>query len=217
MFDLNQKLRPSVALPEVLLTSCFSSLEAPPPLLDGQLIKTIIAAHRAEFLHSETDLQRLTTPIMRHLQALKVAFGSLEAVRGARIVDVACGSRLCDGNREGRFDPWMSRALHRLGARPLGVDIALQWDEPFDSRVVDLTMPGALDFLETQSIDGYYVHGFPNTATLRAIERQGSTWESVRRSIEENLTRALRPTGTIIRGFTEENEEWVRSALSKPR
>jgi hypothetical protein len=217
MFVSNQKIRSSGASPEASSASCFSSLGAPPQLLDGELTRAMIASHRREFLNSDTDFQRLASPIMKCLKALTVAFGSLEAVRGARIVDVACGSRLCDGNREGRFDPWMSRVLHHLGARPLGVDIALQWNEPFESRVVDLTMPGALDFLEAQSIDGYYVHGFPNSATLTAIDRQGSTWESVRSSIEGSLTRALRPTGTIVRGFTEENEEWVRSALAKPR
>lgn len=192
-----------------------NSVDISPQQRDAALIGFLIETYRCEFATDESERQRLSVTITRHIDALKFALGDLENARGLGVLDVACGSRDCAGNRQGTFDPWMSRLLHHLGAQPLGLDIAPQRDERFESRVVDLTRPGALDFLGAHSIDAYYVFGFPNSATLEAIDRQGLSWESVRDSIESALQVALRPTGKVIRGFTAENERWIRDARAR--
>ncbi len=102
------------------------------------------------------------------------AFGSLAAVKGKRILDIACGSntsrapsfvfvntpfgeqRIPISAKEGytaQFEPWFCRILLELGADPVGVDRGDLSQEAFEHYPVDLGQPGALDFFPDHSFD----------------------------------------------------------------
>src|SRR5437762_1296956 len=89
---------------------------------------------------------------------LRAAFGSLEAVRGKRILDLASGSNSSRSPKTRRrtalFEPWFSRLLVELGADPVAIDLGDLAGEPFEHHRVDLGRPGALDFLAAASFDG---------------------------------------------------------------
>jgi hypothetical protein len=86
------------------------------------------------------------------------AFGSLEGVRGKRILDIACGSNSSrspdTGERTAIFEPWFCRLVLELGAEPVGVDMGDLEGERFEHHSADLTRIGALDFLADASFDG---------------------------------------------------------------
>jgi hypothetical protein len=102
------------------------------------------------------------------------AYGALGAVKGERILDIACGSNTSRApsfvyvntpfgvrhihipTREGhtaQFEPWFCRILTVLGADPVGVDQGDLSQEIFDHYPVDLGQPSGLDFLPDRSFD----------------------------------------------------------------
>jgi hypothetical protein len=106
---------------------------------------------------------------------IESSFGSLAAVRGKRILDIACGSNTSkepsllnitipfSGRKIGiskakgftaKFEPWFCRILLELDAEPVGVDIGNLEGEAFEHYKVDLGLKGALDSLPSHSFDG---------------------------------------------------------------
>jgi hypothetical protein len=102
------------------------------------------------------------------------AFGNLKAVKGKRVLDIACGSNSSFapsfvfvetplGERKipipaiegytAQFEPWMCRILLELGAEPVGIDIGDLEFETFEHYKIDLGVQGALDFLPDHSFD----------------------------------------------------------------
>jgi hypothetical protein len=120
----------------------------------------------------EPGLKEITTQLMGRIVQ---AYGSFAAVRGQRILDIACGSNTSRApefvfvntplgercihipSKEGytaQFEPWFCRILAELGAHPVGVDMGDLGQESFEHYLVDLGQPGALDFLPDASFDG---------------------------------------------------------------
>jgi hypothetical protein len=112
--------------------------------------------------------------LMQLVGRLERAFGNLAAVKGKRILDIACGSSSSKApasiyintpfgekhistvdtdSYTAQFEPWFCRALSQLGANPVGIDFGDLQDEVFEHYRVDLGQPGALDFLPDQSFD----------------------------------------------------------------
>src|SRR6185503_19365108 len=89
---------------------------------------------------------------------LERAFGSLEGVRGKRILDIASGSNSSrspdTGPRTALFAPWFARLGRALGGAPVALDAGDLDGEPFEHHRVDLGRSGALDFLPDASFDG---------------------------------------------------------------
>jgi len=102
------------------------------------------------------------------------AYGTLAALKGRRILDIACGSstskappliyvdtpvgeqQIPIAGIEGytaQFEPWFCRILLELGANPVGIDMGNLDGESFEHHKVDLGRPGALDFLPDRSFD----------------------------------------------------------------
>jgi hypothetical protein len=124
-------------------------------LLDRALGE-LAASHRlAPKIAAEPNLAGIMTEFVTRLVD---AFGSLSAIRGQAILDIACGSSSSrspvTGRQTSEFEPWMCRLLLELGAHPVGLDIGAITDEAFEHHRVDLGVPGALDFLATESFDG---------------------------------------------------------------
>ena len=78
----------------------------------------------ASKIAAEPNLAAIMTEFVTRLLD---AFGSLSAVRGQAVLDIACGSSSSrspvTGRQTAEFEPWMCRLLLELGARPVGVDI----------------------------------------------------------------------------------------------
>jgi hypothetical protein len=102
------------------------------------------------------------------------AFGAFAALKGKRILDIACGSntskapsfifvntpfgeqRIPIASIEGytaQFEPWFCRILLELDADPVGIDRGNLDRETFEHYPVDLGQPGALGFLPGGSFD----------------------------------------------------------------
>ncbi len=139
-------------------------------------IATTIAALEARYdlsrkMAKEPGVEEI---IKQLLGRLEKAFGSLSAVKGKRILDIACGSttskapaaiyidtpfgekRISTANTEGytaQFEPWFCRMLLPMGAQPVGIDFGNLEGEAFEHYRVDLGQPGALDFLPSHSYD----------------------------------------------------------------
>jgi hypothetical protein len=105
---------------------------------------------------------------------LERAFGNLTAIKGKRILDIACGSNSSKAPASiyidtpfgetnintthtagytAQFEPWFCRVLLQLDAEPVGIDFGDLDEEAFEHYQVDLGQPGALDFLPDRSFD----------------------------------------------------------------
>ncbi len=104
------------------------------------------------------------------------AYGAFTAVKGKRILDIACGSNTSKApafvfvdtpfgeeripiashaprGYTAQFEPWFCRLLVELGAAPVGIDRGDLEGEIFEHYNVDLGLPGALNFLPDRSFD----------------------------------------------------------------
>ena len=139
------------------------------------------------------------------------AFGSLSAVAGQTVLDIACGSNTSrspvTGLRTAEFEPWMCRLLAALGAHPVGLDIGDLAGESFEHHHVDLGVPGALDFLPTASCDAIHESRLFGSPEFRAAH--GPATERVRREIHRQERRLLRPGGILIHS---DGRQTVRAA-----
>ncbi len=128
------------------------------------------------------------------------AFDPFSAVRGKSVLDIACGSNSSrspiTGARTAEFEPWMCRLLLELGAEPVGIDVGDLDGEAFVHHLVDLGVPGSLDFLATGSFDAVHESRLFGSPEFRAAYRPAT--ERIRREIHEQERRLLRPGGVLI-------------------
>jgi hypothetical protein len=89
-------------------------------------------------LEEQKEYRRLKSRLQLDLAPiLWLTHGNLD---DRRILDLGCGSILTtDGTGMYRtFEPWLCRLLAMLGARPIGIDIFDQFNEPFESYRYDI-------------------------------------------------------------------------------
>jgi len=133
---------------------------------------------------------------------LQRAFGSLAALRGKRILDIACGSNSSrspeSGDRTAAFEPWFCRLLYELDADAVGVDAGDLEGERFEHHRVDLSRIGALDFLPDASLDGVQDSRLFGSPEFRALVKSGSMRESIKKEIRRQERRLLKKGGVII-------------------
>jgi hypothetical protein len=128
------------------------------------------------------------------------AYGSLAAIRGQVVLDIACGSNSSrspvTGRRTVAFEPWMCRLLSALGARPIGLDIGDLDRERFEHHRVDLGVPGALDFLPGASFDAIHESRLFGSPEFRSV--YGPASDRVRAEITRQEVRLLKSGGILI-------------------
>ena len=133
---------------------------------------------------------------------LERAFGSLEAVRGKRILDIASGSNSSrspdTGKRTALFEPWFARLVLELGGVPVALDAGDLDGEPFEHHRVDLGRPGALDFLADASFDGVQDSRLFGSPEFRKAYPRKRDHERVKVEIARQERRLLKPDGVII-------------------
>lgn len=151
----------------------------------------------ASRIAAEPNLMAIVSEFITRLVG---AFGSLPAVRGMKVLDLACGSRSSrspvTGRRTAAFEPWMCRLLLELGAHPVGVDIGDLSGEAFEHHRIDLGVPGALDVLPTGAFDAVHESRLFGSPEFRAA--YGASTERVRREIHRQERRLLRPGGFLV-------------------
>jgi SAM-dependent methyltransferase len=183
------------------------------PPSDFRLAHQLIDARYPQFF--EQDKEPLRDHIFQHLDFLRATYPDLNEVRGRRILDLACGSTCYEDNPRAKYDPWMSRLLSHLGAQAVGIDLAAQRGENFESHIADLTVPDSLSFLKSSSFDAVYVSAFPTRKAINHLMEKGFEWPSMRENLLAHIARCLKPDGKIIRQFSSADEELVSDTIAK--
>lgn len=131
------------------------------------------------------------------------AFGGLEQLQGKRILDLGCGSRNSADNRmpgggmSRVNEPWLCRALHKLGAQAVGVDICDSGGEKFEFHVLDLRRHGAWQALPDRSFDGICSWGLLNSPTLTKYTSLTDRGAMIAEMMDQ-IKRLLSPAGKLI-------------------
>jgi SAM-dependent methyltransferase len=143
---------------------------------------------------------RLDEIMAQFIARLSRAYGSLVAIEGQVVLDIACGSNSSSspvtGRRTVAFEPWMCRLLAALGARPVGLDIGDLERERFEHHRVDLGASGAMDFLPSASFDAIHESRLFGSPEFRSA--YGGAADRVRAEITRQEARLLKPGGVLI-------------------
>ncbi|HYK97527.1 MAG TPA: hypothetical protein VEU77_03960 [Candidatus Acidoferrales bacterium] len=133
---------------------------------------------------------------------LQRAFGSLGALRGKRILDIACGSNSSrspdTGERTAAFEPWFCRLLYELDADAVGVDAGDLDGERFEHHTVDLSRIGALDFLPDASFDGVQDSRLFGSPEFRGVVKNERMRDAIKAELRRQERRMLKKGGVII-------------------
>ena len=146
--------------------------------------------------------RELASILEEFIGRIQRAFGSLERVRGKRILDIASGSNSSrspsTGKRAALFEPWFARLLLELGAEPVALDSGDLDGERFEHHRVDLGQPGALDFLPDASFDGVQDSRLFGSPEFRKAYPRRRDHERVKAEIARQERRLLKSDGVLI-------------------
>ena len=142
-------------------------------------------------------------PILREfVERLQHAFGSVERVRGKRILDIASGSNSSrspdTGERTALFEPWFCRLLLELGAEPVAIDAGDLAAEQFEHHAADLGQIGALDFLPSASFDGVQDSRLFGSPEFRRAHPHRAGDDPIKDELRRQERRVLKPGGVVI-------------------
>jgi hypothetical protein len=158
------------------------------------------------------------------LGRLAAAYEKLSALRGRKILDIACGSNTskfpgsvhvntpfgamtlgrASQGYTALFEPWFCRILLELGADPVGVDRGDLQAEAFTHHRVDLGRTGALDFLPDHSFDAIQDSRLFGSPEFTAQFPDPADHLQVAREIRRQERRLLKSGGTIIHSDAQE-------------
>ncbi len=95
------------------------------------------------------------------------------------------------------YEPWFSRALLELGASPVGIDIGNLDGEEFEHHRVDLSQPGALDFLPDKSFDAVNLNGLFSSPQLESMTGESEV-DKMKEELKKQIRRILKADGQIL-------------------
>jgi hypothetical protein len=175
----------------------------------------------ARKMAKEPGVAEILTQLVGRLER---AFGNLTALKGKRILDIACGSNtskapslICIDTPFGeknistadtdsytaQFEPWFCRVLLQLGAQPVGVDFGDLDGEAFEHYRVDLGQPGALDFLPDRSFDAVQDSRLFGSPEFTAQFPDSADRLKVAAEIRRQEARVLKADGRVIHSDAE--------------
>lgn len=163
------------------------------------------------------DRERIQQSLHRHLVGIYHACGP--DLEGKKILDLGCGSNggtyEYDHLEQTRWQPWLCRLLHAIGVRPIGIDVGVLDNEPFQHYQIDLAKEDALKAIPDASIDLVCAFSFLDSPELELRLRN---WKGIAENPTYNaaysarkvmpvlfpqIKRVLKPDGTFIH-----SEEW---------
>ncbi len=118
-------------------------------------------------------------------------------LRGKVVVDLGCGSTggTYDASMFGRsFEPWISRALVEIGAKPIGFDVGNLDGEEFEHHHVDISLPGALDILPDDSADLFLASLLLDSPEMG----ERDPLNKIRTILNPQIKRVLKDGGAVI-------------------
>ena len=182
------------------------NLPSIPSQPQSHLVDAVVAIRaldeRYDFERKAAPEPELAAILQEFIGRLERAFGSLEGVRGKRILDIASGSNSSrspdTGKRTALFEPWFARLVLELGGVPVAVDAGDLEGEPFEHHRVDLGWSGALDFLADASFDGVQDSRLFGSPEFRKAYPRKRDHERVKAEIARQELRVLKPGGVII-------------------
>jgi hypothetical protein len=201
------------------LAAALSTLARNPE--EGELLATALKALDDKYALSrkmarEPGLVDILTQLVGRIFR---SFGALAALRGQRILDLACGSNTSKapsfiyvdtplGERRipipstpgytAQFEPWFCRILLELGAHPVGIDTGNLDGEAFEHYEVDLGLAGALDFLPDHSFDAVQDSRLFGSPEFVAHFPHGVDRLRVAEEVRRQEQRLLRANGIVI-------------------
>jgi hypothetical protein len=157
---------------------------------------------RYDFERKAAREPELVSILEEFIGRLERAFGSLEGVRGKRILDIASGSNSSrspdTGKRTALFEPWFARLVLELGGTAVALDAGDLDGERFEHHRVDLGRSGALDFLPAGSFDGVQDSRLFGSPEFRKAYPRKRDHERVKAEIARQERRVLKPSGVLI-------------------
>ncbi len=119
----------------------------------------LIASYEVEAFSFSHCMDRLDD-IAGHLRSNGMEDEDYDCLKNKKILDIACGSKSAElnpiGKRKYDYEPWLCRALHKLGAKAVGVDIGSNHGEEFEFHQTDLSEEGALGRIFDSSRDSSF-------------------------------------------------------------
>lgn len=109
--------------------------------------------------HEYGDWLRCSFARKLEYQLTAVAFVLGDNLVGKRALDLGCGAEVGteeaddEGISSEKYEPWLARALHLMGAEVTGIDVGDLTREPFKSLKIDLTNPNSLIVIPDGSFD----------------------------------------------------------------
>jgi SAM-dependent methyltransferase len=171
----------------------------------------------------------LTEIIQQFVGRIVSAYGNLSAVKGQRILDIACGSSTskfpasvyvnsplgeqmvqltATDDYTAQFEPWFCRIVLALGAQPVGIDVGDMQGEAFEYYNADLGAKGALDFLPAKSFDAVQDSRLFGSPEFTAQFPDRSARIMVAAEIRRQEQRVLKPGGIVIHSDAREIVGW---------
>lgn len=127
-------------------------------------------------------------------------------VRDKIILDLGCGST--GGTEESgymnerrQFEPWLSRILHAVGGRPIGIDVGDLSEEHFEHYSRDLTKKEVLSMISDDSVDLAFATAFydsPEFGKRSDASFHDSQKRSVRQKLLPQLKRVLKDDAVFL-------------------
>jgi hypothetical protein len=138
------------------------------------------------------------TPLINQMRY--VLYGLSGEYKGKVILDLGCGSTTpqlegSDFFNDRYFEPWMCRALHHLGAIPVGVDMGKLAGEQFQYFRVDLTKPDSLSCLNGIQVPVANARLLFSSSVLKMMQADPS---EMRRNIVRQLEHIVNPEGIFM-------------------
>jgi hypothetical protein len=188
---------------------------------DKDLVAAILAALDERYNLSQKISQEagLKDILLQLVGRIYHAYDSFSAVKGQRVLDIACGSNTskapsfvfvdtpfgetripipAKAGYTAQFEPWFCRILLELGAKPVGIDLGNLDGEAFEYHHVDLGQPGALSFLPDHSFDAVQDSRLFGSPEFTAQFPRQADRLKIAGEIWKQEQRLLKPDGIII-------------------
>jgi hypothetical protein len=192
-----------------------------------EMIRVLDETHQlAAKIKGEPGLAQIMQQFVGRLVS---AYGSLSAVKGQRILDIACGSSTskfpasiyvnsplgeqivqltATDEYTAQFEPWFCRIALALGAQPVGIDFGDMEGEAFEYYNADLGTKGALDFLPAKSFDAVQDSRLFGSPEFTAQFPDRSARLTVAAEIRQQEKRVLKAGGIVIHSDAREIVGW---------